>query len=201
MYDPTPETIPLRGGRLALDFANTVDWWDEATPAEPERTDVLTSPDNLAGWGRRLDLVGPRAAAGDRGELARARAARDAIYRTFAAVAEGRQPAPGDLALISAQHAEAAAAGILRPTEAGFRLDWPRSDPRRPRFAAVADAVALLGDSAELARVGRCPGRHCGWLFYDRSGRRRWCSMASCGSREKMRRLYARKKCEQTDAR
>ena len=75
--------------------------------------------------------------------------------------------------------------------------------------AAVADEAAklagvekvLVADSAELARVGRCPGRHCGWLFYDRSGRRRWCSMASCGSREKMRRLYARQKCEQTDAR
>jgi predicted RNA-binding Zn ribbon-like protein len=201
MYDPTPETIPLRGGRLALDFANTVDWSDAATPLDPARTDVLTSTDHLARWGRRLDLVAARGPAPDRAELARARAGRDAVYRIFAAIASGAEPAPGDLALISAQHAEAAAAGILRPADAGFRLDWPRSDPRRPRFAAIADAVALLGDREALTRVGRCPGRHCGWLFYDRSGRRRWCSMAACGSREKMRRLYARQKCEQTDAR
>jgi predicted RNA-binding Zn ribbon-like protein len=201
MYDPTPETIPLRGGRLALDFANTVDWWHDATPADPDRTDVLTSPDNLARWGRRLDLVGPRSPTGDRAELARARAARDALYRIFAALAGGADPQPSDLALISQQHAEAAAAGILRPTDSGFGLDWPLSDPRRPRFAAIADAVALLADRDQLSRVGRCPGRHCGWLFYDRSGRRRWCSMASCGSREKMRRLYERQKREATDAR
>ena len=34
----------------------------------------------------------------------------------------------------------------------------------------------------------------CGWLFLDtsRSGRRRWCSMQSCGNRAKARRFYAR---------
>jgi predicted RNA-binding Zn ribbon-like protein len=58
----------------------------------------------------------------------------------------------------------------------------------------AADAVALLADPAVLARLKRCPGRDCGWLFLDASGRRRWCSMDSCGSREKMRRLYARRK-------
>jgi predicted RNA-binding Zn ribbon-like protein len=45
-----------------------------------------------------------------------------------------------------------------------------------------------------LARVRRCPGRDCGWLFLDASGRRRWCSMTTCGSREKMRRMYARRR-------
>ncbi|MDR0358582.1 MAG: CGNR zinc finger domain-containing protein [bacterium] len=40
----------------------------------------------------------------------------------------------------------------------------------------------------------RCPGRGCGWLFLDASGRRRWCSMQTCGSRAKMRRLYERRR-------
>jgi predicted RNA-binding Zn ribbon-like protein len=42
--------------------------------------------------------------------------------------------------------------------------------------------------------VRQCPGRNCGWLFLDVSGRRHWCSMATCGSRAKMRRLYARQR-------
>src|SRR5918993_627325 len=59
----------------------------------------------------------------------------------------------------------------------GWRYDWAADDPRRVRFAAVADAVALLGDADRLARVTRCPGHQCGWLFINASGRRRWCSM------------------------
>jgi predicted RNA-binding Zn ribbon-like protein len=60
------------------------------------------------------------------------------------------------------------------------------------RFTAAADAIALLTDLSCLARVSRCPGRDCGWLFLNLSGRRRWCSMSACGSREKMRRAYRR---------
>ena len=69
------------------------------------------------------------------------------------------------------------------------------------RFAAAVDAVALLADAAALARLRRCPGRNCGWLFLDTSGRRRWCSMQTCGSREKMRRLRERAKAEWRDGR
>jgi predicted RNA-binding Zn ribbon-like protein len=32
----------------------------------------------------------------------------------------------------------------------------------------------------------------CGWVFADPSGRRRWCSMAWCGNRSKVRRHAAR---------
>ena len=53
---------------------------------------------------------------------------------------------------------------------------------------------AELDDPERLARVHRCPGPACGWLFLDTSGRRRWCSMSTCGSRVKMRRLYARQR-------
>ena len=56
---------------------------------------------------------------------------------------------------------------------------------------AVLDALA---DQERLARVRRCPGPSCGWLFLDTSGRRRWCSMSTCGSRVKMRRLYERRR-------
>ncbi|MFH9585335.1 CGNR zinc finger domain-containing protein [Streptomyces luteogriseus] len=30
--------------------------------------------------------------------------------------------------------------------------------------------------------VRRCPGQDCGWLFLDESGRRRWCSLVTCGA-------------------
>jgi predicted RNA-binding Zn ribbon-like protein len=38
--------------------------------------------------------------------------------------------------------------------------------------------------------VRTCPS--CGWLFLDARGRRRWCSMATCGNRAKVRAHAAR---------
>jgi predicted RNA-binding Zn ribbon-like protein len=183
-----PENISLFGGRLCLDFANTVDW---SADGRPVAADVLVSPGWLARWGRR---IGVAAGEGDAGELAAARELRGALYAAFAALSDGDAPPAAALERIAADHAEAAAAGRLSPADGAWRLDWDSDDPRRIRFAVVVDAVALLADPERLARVHRCPGRNCGWLFLDTSGRRRWCSMQTCGSREKMRRLYARRR-------
>jgi predicted RNA-binding Zn ribbon-like protein len=183
----TPENLKLLGGRLCMHFANTVDWADGA---EMPEYDALTEPDALARWGRRLGVPG---GAPDAAELAAAVALRGALYATFAALDAGQEPPAEALERIAGDQAEAAAAARLaRNEDGGWRLDWPHDDPRRVRFTVLADALAVLADPAHLARVHRCPGRNCGWLFYDTSGRRRWCSMATCGSREKMRRLYAR---------
>ena len=90
--------------------------------------------------------------------------------------------------------AAAAAGALVAAGDGAWRLQWPAADPRRIRFAVAVDAVALLADEGRLARVRRCPGPSCGWLFLDTSGRRRWCSMTTCGSRVKMRRLYERRR-------
>ena len=95
---------------------------------------------------------------------------------------------------MTATHGAAATAARLTERDDAWTLDWPADDPRRVRFAVIVDAIALLGDAERLARVRQCPGRDCGWLFLDTSGRRRWCSMSTCGSREKMRRMYERRR-------
>ncbi len=198
----TPETIKLYGGALCLDFANTVDWSEDGEPLGSD-TDALTEPDAPARWGRRLGLVvadeeprhgargEPGHGAGD--ELAAARGLRAALYAIFAGIADGRTPPAAALERLARDHAEAAAAAHLAPDAGVWRLAWGRADQRAVRYAVAADAVALLADPARLARVHRCPGRNCGWLFLDTSGRRRWCSMRTCGSRAKMRRLYERR--------
>ncbi len=202
----TPEAIKLLGGRLCLDFANSADWRDAGEPLPA--TDALAGPDSLERWARRLRLDEPGAeprpraeappAPGDAAplppELVAARALRAALYALFAAVAAGEPAPPGALERLRADHAEGVAAARLDRRERGYALAWPAGDPRRVRYAVAADAVALLADPAALARLKRCPGRDCGWLFLDTSGRRRWCSMDTCGSRDKMRRLYARRK-------
>jgi predicted RNA-binding Zn ribbon-like protein len=145
-------------------------------------------------WGRRLGLTGARAPKPGERELAAARDLRRALHAIFAAVAAGAAPPTAALELLNTTHAEAAAAARLTGRDGAFALDWPAGDPRRVRFAVAVDAIALLGDPARLGRVRACPGRNCGWLFLDTSGRRRWCSMQTCGSREKMRRMYQRRR-------
>ena len=190
----SPDTIQLWGGALCLDFVNTVDYdaRDRPLPAH----EALSTPADLARWARRLGASGGRrllAVTDD--ELAAALALRERLYAVFAAIAREERPPRAALDHVMAAYAEAVANGRLAGGEGpAWGMDWPARDPRRVRFAVVADAVALLGDPARLARVGRCPGRDCGWLFLNESGRRRWCSMAACGSREKMRRMYARRR-------
>jgi predicted RNA-binding Zn ribbon-like protein len=179
----TPETIKLLANRLSLHFANTVDYTADGEPI-PE-TDALTEPDALDRWGRRLGI------GAGHGDVEEARAFRAALYALLGAVADGETASPEAL---HAVYAEAVAAGRFVARDGAFALEWRADEPRRVLYAVAADAVALLADAELVARLHRCPGRNCGWLFLDTSGRRRWCSMSTCGSRVKMRRLYARRR-------
>jgi predicted RNA-binding Zn ribbon-like protein len=191
MTEQTPDTIELWGGTLCLDLANSADWDQDGASVDPEHNDVLRSVAMLQAWARRLGLGD---GAGSLDELHRIRDLRGALHRLFSAIAGASEPAAGDLLLLHEAFAEATGAGELEPVADAWQWTWPSDDPRRVRFAVATDAVALLGDPQRLPRLTRCPGHECGWLFLDRSGRRRWCSMATCGSREKMRRMYARRK-------
>jgi predicted RNA-binding Zn ribbon-like protein len=198
----TPDNIHLWGGSLCLDFANTVDWDAEFGYTAPERTDVLVSGPWVGRWARRVGIRGRgRISAA---EVERLRELRLVIHRVFSLPA----PLAVDLEALRDAVFEGMGAASVRPAAPGrpargaasgggppaIAPTWAGSDERRVRFAVAWDALLLLGDGERLARVTRCPGRNCGWLFLNASGRRRWCSMSSCGSREKMRRAYARRR-------
>jgi predicted RNA-binding Zn ribbon-like protein len=71
----------------------------------------------------------------------------------------------------------------------GVRLVSADHDPFSRVIGAVAAAIAAAATTGTWARLKCCPGRRCGWAFYDRSAssRSRWCSMQICGARAKMR--------------
>jgi predicted RNA-binding Zn ribbon-like protein len=189
----SPETIHLWGGALCLDFVNSVDYDSDDRPLPA--LDALVAPGDLARWARRLGVTrGRRLVRIDDAELAAALALRAALYAVLAAIARGELPPRAALEHVEREHVAATAAARLDARDGAWRAAWPATDPRRVRFAVVSDAVALLADAERLRRLRRCPGRDCGWLFLDRSGRRRWCDMGACGSREKMRRMYARRR-------
>jgi predicted RNA-binding Zn ribbon-like protein len=188
----TADTIQLWGGALCLDFANSVDWSAQDEPLSPS-TDALTEPGALIRWARRCDLIAPGIEpAVDDAELLAAKILRSALHKTFATIAAGHVPDGPALAHIMRDYSEAAAAAHIAARNNLWQLAWEPTDTRGIRFAIVADAVALLADPARLPRLRQCPGNNCGWFFLDTSGRRRWCSMQTCGSRAKMRRHYQR---------
>lgn len=59
--------------------------------------------------------------------------------------------------------------------------------PGAPSLADPLDAflVTAGGLLVDRPRIDACPRYDCGWLFVNRSGRRRWCQMAVCGNRAK----------------
>ncbi len=174
------------GNALCLDFSNTVN-----VRYSPPTRDWLASRAEAAEWARAagVRVVRSRVRAD---LLPEARAVRDVVYRTFSAVTRGDRPAQQDLDALAAAHAGAMTRRRLGPAGDTYGLVAdPGPDPLRAVLDDVAISAVDLLTRGALDRLGECPS--CGWLFLDTSknGRRRWCSMATCGSRDKARRYYA----------
>jgi predicted RNA-binding Zn ribbon-like protein len=194
-------SFDLSGGRLAFDFANTTRY------SPPPREDLPTYHDLLA-WSvaagalEEADAdalrrqVARRPAEGE-AVLERGRELRQAIYRTFSAIASDQPPPAGALSSLSRWVAEAGAKHELVFRDGAFARELPRRplDPDRMLWVVAADAGELLV-SDRLGQVRECEQGTCAWLFLDRSRNRsrRWCDMKTCGNRVKARRHYARVK-------
>ena len=74
----------------------------------------------------------------------------------------------------------------------------PDAGLERPVLELAREAADLLAGT-DLRHVKACPGTHCGWLFVDSSGRRRWCTMEVCGNRAKARRHAERQRARSVD--
>lgn len=197
-------TLKLLGGRLCLDFANTVEWHASDHPQE-----WLASYSDLVLWGQHAGILTKRKAqqlfqqasdhaAGAAAVLEQAITLREAIYGIFAAVAHGRQPKAADLAALNEALPAALAQSRIVSTAEGFAWEWAGNEDALARllWPLVRSAAELL-TSRELHRVGQCADdRGCGWLFLDtsRNHARRWCDMKDCGNRAKVREHYKRKR-------
>jgi predicted RNA-binding Zn ribbon-like protein len=200
------ESSDLVGGHHVLDFVNTApgrnaeprDWLDGyARLLEWAGLSGAFSPEVLSGLAARAaaDPAGAEAA------LDQARGLREALFLVLRALATEATPPAAALAEVQAHWRGAAAASRLSP--AGHAVTVDPSDARLGRICAqiALDAVELMQDGA-LDRLKLCEGHDCAWLFLDTSknGRRRWCSMATCGNTAKARRHYQRRKASSAPA-
>jgi predicted RNA-binding Zn ribbon-like protein len=191
--------LNLIGGRLSLEFVNTVDTHDTLID------DKLTAYPDLVWWALRVGMLDEAAAAplfaraaaelaAAAAVLTRALELRESAYRLFVAGRAGEAADDADLAVLNGELSRALR--WLRVRAEGGELAWGWEDAEeldRVLWPMARDAAELLV-SGDLRRVGKCCGENCDWLYLDtsRNGSRRWCSMGSCGNRAKARRHYHR---------
>jgi predicted RNA-binding Zn ribbon-like protein len=194
--------VPAAKADLALEFANTRYWRGRETHSE-----TLNSPDELLKW--CADAKIPHAAIeqlrtwwqqhprkaeqafGDALEL------REALYRTFRAIAEDAEPALADLNVLNRALADAPSRDHLVRANGGYA--WSLDDLKLEITSLLAPVIWAAGDlliEPSRVKVRRCANDECVWLFLDdsKSGTRRWCDMKACGNRAKAHRHYAKQK-------
>ena len=210
---PTPGRaglVDLLGGKLCLDFVNTVE------PRVAPRhggipREYLVHYSALIEWAEHVQVVtaeqGRRLLAVAEAQpdtasvvLQRALVLREAMYRIFFALSQGEEPASVDLHVLETAYSQAVNTAQLVRMDTNYTLAWMDSGGEmleRPIWPVAHSAIELLMEG-DLTRVRDCPTHSdgCGWLFYDTSknGSRRWCSMRGCGNEAKERRRSARKR-------
>jgi predicted RNA-binding Zn ribbon-like protein len=204
----TPRELPIVGGHLALDFANTVD-----DPEGPERYDHAGTYPELVAWSARMGMLRPDQAQGlltaaqehrraGTAALKRAHLLRGILIETFTEVAaitsgqsaatEGSTPA-ARWEELRPFVADAMAHAGLAWKGSTYQLRWADLTRLDAMLWPVGWAASDLITSAQLSRVKKCAG--CPWLFLDQSKNlsRRWCAMNDCGTHEKIRRYVTRR--------
>jgi predicted RNA-binding Zn ribbon-like protein len=213
-FDERPAArMNLVGGRLCLDFVNTVGGWNADTArgkydpcAVVARADKLNDYFDLLAWSLHAGLFSENEAqalareAGRREKeaaatLKRAVALRGAIYRVCAAVIYGALPRASDLDLLNQELNVANGRIRLGVREENFVWEWTDTKNALDRMLwRIADSAAEMLTTDDLTRLRRCPGEDCGWLFLDisKNSRRQWCDMQICGNLAKVRRFRRR---------
>ena len=202
----------LIGGRLCLDFVNTVGGWVSGGTgrghnyADMVLREKLPRYGDLMSWAecggalteREARQLGRRAANEPRAAafaLARAAGLRGALYRIFKSVVENWTPRPADVAILQRHLSVSRTHQRLSRLSGAFVWTWEDSDPTLERVLwPVADSAAELLTSRDLALIRQCGGDECGWMFLDtsRNHSRQWCNMKECGNRAKVRRFRQR---------
>jgi len=206
------------GGPAAVEFCNTRAAWASPTPKE-----YLQTYEHVVRWVEVNDLLAPGTAtpllrladehpAHAARMVPRAVALREALYTVFVGPRElltgevvGTDRA-GSFALVAREAERALARLRLVPAvdaPARWELGNSSSDDRSRLdlpVLAVARAAADLLTTPAGGTVSACPMPDCGWVFGNPHGRRRWCSMAMCGNRTKVRRHAASARRSRADA-
>jgi predicted RNA-binding Zn ribbon-like protein len=177
-------TLPFIGEHVVLDLLNTV------AMVDGRLVDTLETDEQVLKWLHRAGFPGP--AKGGRAYpagaiVAAARELREAIREAVVRRKSGR---PINLRALNDMLAQGQSDLSLASQHDGtLRLQrvW-RADTAERLFSPLAEAAAELLANGDFTLVRQCESDQCVLWFYDRtkSHHRRWCSVSTCGNRNKV---------------
>jgi CGNR zinc finger protein/putative stress-induced transcription regulator len=154
---------------------------------------LAPSPQSVGWWLRERGLL-PRGAAASEDDLAWALEVHHAL-RSLVFENMGRRRDPRAIALLDAAAQETDLRISFRRDREPVRTSAPGVRGAVGRLLAIAFLAELQDD---WRRLRECGSPTCTAIFYDRSKNHsaRWCSMQTCGNRDKVRRFRARRASE-----
>jgi predicted RNA-binding Zn ribbon-like protein len=157
--------------------------------------EMLASPESLRAWLGARALLERTGRVDGRG-LDRVLTVREGL-RALAFANNDQELNDG--AVDAMREASVGATTEIRVEPGGVRFVMPGAGDVDAAIGALLAIVARAMIDGSWQRLKACPGRHCGWAFYDRSRNQsaRWCAMKVCGDREKARAYYERRISEQ----
>jgi predicted RNA-binding Zn ribbon-like protein len=203
----SPSTLNLIGGRLCLDFVNSVGARRISRSGEMKiRDEKLNDYLDLLAWGRHAGALTnaeaerltresthhPKEAAA---VFRRSICLREALYHICHARLSCKRPIEADLLILNEELCLARAAEqlVFEKVEFDWRWSTAQSALDRALWPVTRSAAELLTQD-DLSRLRQCGGDDCGWIFLDtsRNRGRRWCDMRDCGNVAKVRRFRHR---------
>jgi len=155
----------------------------------PDGDDELATPDQAASWlrsrGTEAEMLSDR-------DLRRLTATREAL-RDLLEAHTGENVDPDVSVRLQKLLGGAAMRPVLSPQGLSLVADTKGAEGFLGRLAAAIIEATLTGT---WERLKVCRSDRCRWAYYDHSknGRGAWCSMQTCGTREKARAYRARQR-------
>lgn len=194
--------LQLDGGCPVFDFTNTI-----SNRNDPDYFDYLATYDDFIQWTDKIGLLpkgrihvidafSKKHARKSVDTLRQVIEVREVVFNLFSSMAQHQKVSKETLSTFNEFLSEALSNMCLEIGRTQVITSFNVSEKallKEPLYLLIKNAFDILSTQS-FERIKECPT--CKWLFLDttKNGKRRWCNMQVCGSNDKAKRYYHRKK-------
>jgi predicted RNA-binding Zn ribbon-like protein len=189
--------IRLIGGEVCLDFINTIhdrSLGNSVDYLEGGYASLLQWSEYAGIWDRKLilKLQSERRTQNEKDHVyQQAIMLRQTLFDIFGAIADHKKVPPAALSTFNEFLSGAFLHKKIVAHKNKYVSEWELSDSSDNWLLwSIIESAYLLLTGDQSQKIKKCPA--CFWVFVDKSkgGKRKWCSMDTCGAIDKSRRYY-----------